>query len=135
KIEPELRPVTVDGETSWILRRDESALAASELDAEDVRLLPSFDPLLLAHAKKDHLVEPRHYKRVYRNQGWLSPVVLVGGRIAGVWSLRATARSLLADVKLFARVSRAVRRRIEEEAAAMGDFLGAPCAVSWSTRS
>jgi hypothetical protein len=135
RIEPDLRAVTVDGETSWILQRDESALTASELETADVRLLPAFDPLLLAHAEKDHLVERRHYKRVYRNQGWLSPVVLVGGRIAGVWSLRATARTLVADVDLFARASRAVRGRIEEEAAAMGRFLGTACAVSMSIGS
>jgi len=96
-----------------------------------VRLLPSFDPLLLAHAEKDHLVERRHYKRVYRNQGWLSPVVLVGGRIAGVWSLRASARRLIAEVDLFARPSREVRRRTEAEGDAIGRFLGASCEVAF----
>ena len=79
---PELRAVSIGGRPSWVLRRDVTSLTTSELDASSVRLLPSFDPLLLAHAQKDHLVRRSQYKRVYRNQGWLSPVVLVGGRIA-----------------------------------------------------
>jgi hypothetical protein len=57
-----------------------------------VRLLPAFDAFLLAHATKDHIVDPRFYKRVYRNQGWISPVVLVGGRIAAVWSIQRHTR-------------------------------------------
>ena len=100
-----------------------------DLLPSSVRLLPAFDPLLLAHAEKDHLVEQRHYKRVYRNQGWLSPAVLVGGRIAGVWSLRASARTLTADVELFGRAARAVRDKIASEAGAMGEFLGTPCSA------
>src|SRR2546425_3377957 len=123
-IAPELQDVSVDGETLSILRRDAAALAASELDASVVRLLPAFDPLLVAHARKDHLIAPRHYKRVYRNQGWLSPVVLVGGRIAGVWFLRSTAKRLTADVEPFTRVPSTVRQRIAEEADAVGRFLG-----------
>ena len=37
------------------------------------------DPYLLAHRDKDHLLSAEHYKRVYRNQGWISPVVLIDG--------------------------------------------------------
>src|SRR5712692_1397706 len=76
----ELQDVSVDGESVSILRCDLDALKKSRLEKTAVRLLPAFDPLLLAHASKDHLVDPRYYKRVYRNQGWLSPVVLAGGR-------------------------------------------------------
>jgi hypothetical protein len=114
-----------------VLARDAAALKNTTLDGSSVRLLPAFDPLLLAHVEKDHLVERRHYKRVYRNQGWLSPVVLVGGRIAGVWFLRATARRLTADVELFGRASRDIRRAIQTEADAIGRFLGTPCDVAF----
>jgi len=48
-----------------------------------VRLLPGFDPFLSAHADKAHLVAPAYFKRVYRNQGWISPVVVRDGKITG----------------------------------------------------
>ena len=131
-LEQDLVDVSVDGTRSWILRDDAPALADSRLDESGVRLLPSFDPLLLAHAQKDHLVEKRYYKQVYRNQGWLSPVILAGGRIAGTWSPRETAKRTVVDVDLFGRAARQIRKGIEEDVAALGAFLGTPCTVSWS---
>ena len=88
---------------------------------------------LLAHATKDHLIEPRHYKRVYRNQGWLSPVVLLGGRIVGVWFLKSNSGAMTVDVQPFARLSRDVRSGIEAEAAELGRFLDRRCEARITT--
>ena len=56
------------------------------LETNSVHLLPYFDVYLLAHGFKEHFLKPQFYKRVYRNQGSISPVVLINGEIAGVWS-------------------------------------------------
>lgn len=125
----ELAPVSVDGASQWLLGRDLPALTDRAPDAGSLRLLPSFDPFLLAHATKDHLVEKRHYKRVYRNAGWISPVVLVDGRVAGVWFPEMRANAVSIDVQLFTRADRAMRAGIERETAALGRFLGARCDV------
>jgi uncharacterized protein YcaQ len=81
----EVTEVCVDGNTAVIRREDLTAVMRSRLDDQIVRLLGPFDPFLLAHATKEHLVNPEYYKRVYRPQGWISPVVLAGDRIVGVW--------------------------------------------------
>jgi len=121
-----IEPVTVDGVTSLILKRDRAELADAPLDREP-RLLPSFDTFLLAHAEKDHMVDAPFYKRVYRNQGWLSPVVLVGGRIVAVWFLEQRAKAFTLDVRPFASLAARVREGIHREADALGRFLGARC--------
>jgi len=126
--------VTVDGVPGLMLRRDLHALADSSLDATP-RLLPAFDTYLLAHAAKDHLIEPRFYKRVYRNQGWLSPVILVSGRIVAVWFLEQRARSYTVGVQPFGPLDKRVRSGIEEEAHALGLFLGAQCDVTFAKPS
>lgn len=131
-LDDELAAVSVDGATQWLLRRDLPALADHAPDGS-LRLLPSFDPFLLAHATKDHLIDRRHYKRVYRNQGWITPVVLIGGRVAGIWSLETRGKAVTADVRLFAPAGRATRAAIEREAAALGTFLGARCDVKVRT--
>jgi uncharacterized protein YcaQ len=125
-----LQRVTVDGEASWILRRDLPALAESKLDRSP-RLLPAFDTFLLAHATKEHLLEKRFYKRVYRNQGWLSPVVIAGGRIVAVWFLEERAKAFTVDVQPFGTLDAKVRRGIAQEAGALGTFLGARCDVQF----
>ena len=129
----ELVQVSVDGAPGWIRKVDQARLAGSALDESAVRLLGAFDPLLLAHATKEHLVEPKHYKRVYRPQGWISPVVLRGGAIVGVWFPSTTAKRLTLGVELFGRVSPAVREGVEREAEAMGRFLGVRCDARFAT--
>ena len=96
-----------------------------------MKLLPSFDTFLLAHSTKDHLVEKKFYKRVYRNQGWLSPVVIAGGRIVAVWFLEERAKAFTVDVQPFAALDAKTRRALEGEAEALGAFLGARCDVQF----
>jgi hypothetical protein len=118
-----LDAVTVDGEHSLIFRRDLADLADAKLDSSP-KLLPAFDTFLLAHSTKDHLVAPDFYKRVYRNQGWLSPVVIVNGRIVAVWFLEERAKAFTVDVQPFAPLDARIRRGIAAEAEALGTFLG-----------
>jgi winged helix DNA-binding protein len=128
----DMAAVSVDGEASLILRRDLKALSGARLDRFP-KLLPSFDSFLLAHSTKDHLVEPRFYKRVYRNQGWLSPVVIAGGRIVAVWFLEERAKAFTVDVQPFEALDAKVRRGLEAEAEALGTFLGARCDVQYTS--
>jgi hypothetical protein len=121
-----LTPVRVDGEASHVLTHDLRELSTARLDRSP-KLLPSFDTFLLAHQTKHHLIDPRFYKRVYRNQGWLSPVVVVGGRIVAVWFLEERAKGFTVDVQPFATLDTKTRRGLADEAEALGAYLGARC--------
>ena len=72
-------------EQGWMLTADaEEAAAAEPVGA--VRLLPAFDPYVVAAPRKEEAVlAAAHRAEVYRPQGWLSPVLLVDGVIRGVW--------------------------------------------------
>ena len=120
----ELREVSIEGQQAWIRYEDVKELSHSDFDAPVVRLLPHFDPYMLAHANKAHLVDSHYYKRVYRNQGWLTPVVLLDGRVAGVWSYERSGKMLPVRVELFQKLPKAVHARIEEEAEIIARFMG-----------
>src|SRR5947209_1534256 len=120
----ELRVVSIEGRQAWILREDLRTLQKSQLDAPVCRLLPHFDPYMLAHADKAHLVEARYYKRVYRNQGWLSPVILLNGRVAGVWAYTRRGKALALNVEPFEKLPRKVRSMLEQEAEIIARFMG-----------
>jgi uncharacterized protein YcaQ len=126
-IPDELADVSVDGAAGFILRKDAPELARSTLDSGAVRLLGAFDSFLLAHATKEHLVDARFFKRVYRPQGWISPVVLRGGTIIGVWFPRTAGKTTTLAVQLFRRATPDVRRAIAREAEMMSAFLGTVC--------
>jgi hypothetical protein len=122
-VEEELVEVNIEDKKSWLLRKDHRQLANSDFDEQILRLLPHFDPYLLGHADKNHLVKNNCYKRVYRNQGWISPVVLLNGRIIGIWSYTRRGKQLSLEVEPFERFPKTIHAGIEEEAASLGDFL------------
>lgn len=125
RLEPELAAVNLDGRPGWLLREDLSSIERAELERPSVRLLPFFDSFLLALKDKKHLVDAAHYKRVYRPQGWLSPVVLVNGRIAGIWSHERKGQSLSVRVEAFRSFESDVQRRVRAEVDDLGGFLRA----------
>jgi hypothetical protein len=123
-LESELVEISNDKKKYFLLRDDLALLKKANLEKDSVRLLPSFDSYLLAHREKDHLLSAKHYKRVYRNQGWISPVVLINGTIAGVWSYKLQNKKLLVTIEPFGVLSRAIRADIAQEAEGLGKFYG-----------
>jgi hypothetical protein len=119
-------PVVVEGWPAWVLRKDREVLAEARLGSPPVRLLPYFDSYLLGHLEREHLAARRHHPTIYRSQGWVAPVVLVGGRVAATWAHNRQGSRLSIDVAAFEPLSRRVHARIREEARSLGAFVGAP---------
>jgi hypothetical protein len=113
---PELTEVEVDGERGLLLTADLSAVEAMAPADGAVRLLGPFDPLIVGAGARNALIPPKHYPRVSRTAGWISPVVLVGGVVAGVWSGTRSGDRYPLTVELFGRPSPALRRRVEAAA-------------------
>lgn len=119
-----LAPVSVEGWPAAVFRTDLRRLKAARSEPLPVRLLPYFDSYLLGHKAREHLVALRHHKTVYSKAGWIAPVVLVDGRVAGVWAYARERNRLLVRVTRFAAVSARTAARIREEAERLGRFLG-----------
>jgi hypothetical protein len=115
-LEADLGEIPGDKKGRFLLRGDAAALDKGTEKGACIRLLPIFDSFLLAHREKDHLLSAKHYKRVYRNQGWISPVVLIDGAVAGVWSHKLQGKKLLVAIEPFSKLSRTARAGIEREA-------------------
>ena len=88
-----------------------------------MRLLPAFDHYVVAAPRDATLSVPASGARVYRPQGWLSPVLLVDGRMAGVWSHERKGDRLVVEVEPFGRLARR-QAGAEAEAEALAAFLG-----------
>lgn len=119
-----LVPVSVEGWTASIFRRDLRRLTARRAEPLPVRLLPYFDSYLLGHKARAHLVALHHHKTVYSKAGWIAPVVLVDGRVAGVWAHARERNRLVVRVTTFAALSRHTIAGIREEAERLAGFLG-----------
>jgi hypothetical protein len=122
-LQAELAEIPGEKKDRWLFPEDVAILNKTSTKETGVRLLPIFDSFLLAHREKDHLLSMQHYKRVYRNQGWISPVVLVDGAIAGVWSHKIQNKKLFVEVDPFGRLTRTQRAAIKREAEALAVFF------------
>ena len=123
--EGHLALVKVEGWQATVLREDLDALARAELERSVIRLLPNFDSFLLGHKEREHLVAAEQRAKVYRKQGWVAPVVLVDGRVVGVWKRAQKGNRLQLEVEALGSLSRRVSDGIGEEARDLARFLGA----------
>jgi hypothetical protein len=117
--------ISLAGEEAWVLSADLDELRAAEASGT-VRLLPAFDQYVLAASPHvQNLISGGHRKDIFRPQGWISPVLLVDGRIDGIWSYQRNGRRLAVRIRPFVGLSRRVRSAVEFEAQRLAKFLDA----------
>jgi len=128
----ELAQVDVDGTPGFMLREHAAEAAAAE-PVRQCRLLPGFDMWVIGAARDAAaLLDPAEKKRVYRNQGWISPVVLVNGKIEGVWKHERKGKRLVVTIEPFGKLPKWARAEAEAEAERLAAFLGGELELSWS---
>jgi len=121
--EKDIAQVDVEGWKAAIHRSDLPELEKAEIDGPIVRLLPYFDSFVLGHKSHRNIVDETNNRKIYRPQGWVSPVLLVNGRAKGVWSHVQKKDTLEVHITPFARLSNLIRSRIKDEASDLGRFL------------
>ena len=127
----ELEPVECAGSTRWVMANDLDELIAMEQATLPVRLVPAFDPLLLAHRDKSQILDMQFYKRIYGAAAWVYPSVLVNGAIAGAWSYEKKAKVLNIKVEPFQKITKLARKAIEREANHLASVSGRTAVVTY----
>jgi hypothetical protein len=69
------------------------------------------------------LTVPGLRRRIFSPHGWVSPVILVDGRIAGVWTHTRRGGTLSVAIEPFAKLPAWARLQLEAEAARLAAFL------------
>ncbi len=127
------RPVGVElgGARAWMMAEHLAEVAAAEPVAS-VRLLPAFDHYVVAATRHAERLMPGAFgHRVYRSQGWLSPVLLVNGRMDGIWRHERRGHRLRVSIEPISELDAAARRAVEEEAERLARYLDALLELSW----
>jgi hypothetical protein len=120
----ELAPVEVEGWSAWALASILPELEVAQAP-HAVRLLPQFDAYTIGVSRDcEPILAGVHKARVYRPQGWISAVVLVDGRMEGVWESETQGPKRVLKVEMFLPPSASVKRGLEAEAGRLGEFLG-----------
>lgn len=133
RLADELAAVDVEGRRAWLTPEGAAGLAA-EGGTDAVRLLPGFDPYTIGALPQleRHLPGPLRV-RISRTAGWISPVLLVAGRIAGVWHHAIRHGVAHITIEPFAPLPARARAAAEQQAAALAPLLGAPVEIIWAS--
>ena len=87
----ELVELDTEGHRGWLTRQAADEVAATA-PSRVVRLLAAFDPYVVGALRQlEHLLPGPFRDRVSRTSGWISPVLLDGGRLVGTWTQEARA--------------------------------------------
>ena len=128
----ELVELDVAGHRGWTTAAGAAAVATAEPD-HTVRLLPGFDPYVVGVLRQlEHLVPAGHRAAVSRASGWISPVLLHGGRIVGTWAQEQAGGRLRITVTPPTRLPPAVRSAAAAEAERWAGYADTPLDLVWS---
>jgi hypothetical protein len=119
----ELASVDIEGRSANMLAADADRIQRQPV-AASVQLLPAFDPYVMGHSSRDHIVEAINHSKVSRTAGWISAVVLVDGRVAGTWSHGAKKGTLEVSVEPFQRLAAKTTIEVRRRAEAIAQTLG-----------
>ena len=132
-IETPIAEVDVEGTRGLVLERDLGALRAASPE-HPVRLLPGFDPFTNELPRRvESVLGAAHHDRVHRTAGWVTPVVVIDGRIAGTWEVdtgSAAGRGVV--VAPFRRWRGGARRELAAEVDRIAAFLDRPLVVDFA---
>jgi len=121
----EVTDVLVEGEARprKALAGDVAALEAAVAPREP-RLLGAFDHHVVALLRDPVALAQDRRPEVSRKAGWITPVLLLSGAMAGVWRHERRGRTLDVEVRPFRRLPRGAKAGIAEEAERLARVLG-----------
>jgi hypothetical protein len=97
-----------------------------------VRLLPAFDLSVVASPPgTPPLVAPALKPKIYRKSAWFTPVIVIDGRIAGIWKHEAKGKALNVELESFGKLAATRKREVLGEAERLAEFLGGALKASW----
>jgi Winged helix DNA-binding domain len=129
-LEPELAAVEVEGSRRWLLKEDVDSAAQPVADA--VHLLPHFDVFTVGSHPRDQLMVPGSPVALAA-PGTAAPlaVLLVGGRVAGIWKRRPKGKRLLIRVDAHQPLTRRQREMVAERAERVAQVLELQCELEF----
>ena len=119
-----LAEIDIDGARGLVRAEDLAILAATE-PGEHVRLVPGFDPFTNELPRRvAGVLGDDHHDKVHRIAGWVTPIVIVDGSVAGTWAVengKAGAGRLV--VTPFGRWRGGARQALKREVERIAAFL------------
>ena len=128
-----MKPVSVEGKKAW-LTPDAAGKIRRLRAPSGLMLLPGFDPYTIAPiSARAYTIPDGFVGRVSRTAGWISPVLLVDGVVAGTWTLDQRPGKAAITVEPFTAISAVNKKAATKHAGRYRRILDAEVEVRWTT--
>jgi hypothetical protein len=119
--------VDIEGTRGLVREEDLDALAGVS-PAHPLRLLPGFDPFTNELPRRvESVLGDAHHDRVHRTAGWVTPIVVIDGRIGGTWEIEnGKGGAGRVVVQPFGRWRGGARKELVAEVERIAAFLDRP---------
>ncbi len=115
----------IDGQTYWI----PNSLSVPAAGADSLYLLPAFDEYMVSYKDRSAALDPDRTKEAITGNGIFKPIIVVNGKIAGIWKRAFKKDSVLIEKSLFGKLSDSENELFQSKAREYGDFEGKPLQI------
>lgn len=119
-----LRKEILDGLTYWSIAAGSSTGHRTALRPPHVRLLPNYDEYLIAYQNRALTAAPSVLPTPNTRDDIFAHVVIIDGRVSGVWRRAIAPTTLTVTLKAYRRWTREERKAVERGAARYATALG-----------
>ncbi len=118
--------------TYWI-PNDQAIATRTE---SQVYLLPPYDELIVSYSDRSAPIpeELEDYMKEISDRGVFRPIIVVEGKVAGIWKRAILKERVSVEINLFTGVKPAVKARITNAATVYGAFLGKTLEITLSSQ-
>ncbi len=99
------------------------SISAWSGNRESTLLLPAFDEFIISYRDRSASLQSENHKKAISENGLFRPVIVVNGKIAGIWKRIQKKNMALIETDYFQPVSKAVQEQIENEVLKYGQFI------------
>lgn len=125
-IEPGLYKEKIDGNIYWM----PTSIPGSKIRSKSVRLLPAFDEFTVSYKDRTASVAPERLKDVTAGHAIFKPIVVVDGRVVGVWKRTLGKEAARIEYTFFEESEQTRLTAFEKAAKLYGKFEGKPAQVN-----
>ena len=116
----DLHAINLNGETYWLA----DPLSLPPLKEPEIYLLPAFDEFLIGYRDRSASLARKNHKEAVSSNGIFRPVIVLDGRIVGVWKRILKGDSVILETDYFNRSSKSFNHLVKNAATRFGIFLG-----------
>ena len=111
---------TIGAQTYWLT----NSFSIPETNKTSVYLLPAYDEFIISYKDRSAVLPSEHNHKAVSHNGLFRPVILVNGKVTGLWKRTFVKDTVIVEAQFFEKVSKTIRRAVEKESEKFSRFLG-----------